>query len=197
VRRAVLARHGESEYSARGALNGDLGVTVGLTRRGLDEARRLGEALRREPLELVVTSEFERVRQTAEAALRGRELRHLVLPELNDPRYGRFEGRPLEEYRSWAAGAPSSEAAPGGGESRLEVVDRYARAFRNLLGRPEGTILVVAHSLPIAYALGARDGIEPGARMPLAEHAVPYVFSARELQRATELLEGWVAAPTW
>jgi alpha-ribazole phosphatase len=167
VRRAILARHGESEYSAHGLLNGDARVPVGLTARGREEAARLGEVLRDEPLELVVTTEFQRVRETVAAALRGRELPQLVVPELNDPRYGAFEGRALEDYRSWAAAAPSSEAPPGGGESRRAVVRRYTVGYRRVLARPEATILVVAHSLPIAYA------------------------------QAVERLEGWLAAPTW
>lgn len=197
MRRAILARHGESAYSARGALNGDITVSCPLTPRGVLQARRLGEALRSEPIELCVTSEFERTRQTAGEALHGRAVPCLVLPELNDPRYGSFEGALLEEYRRWASGASSSEAPGELGESRLAILDRYTRGFRVLLARPEDTILVVAHSLPVAYALGARDGIEPGARMPLAEHARPHELTAEELRRATELLERWVAAPTW
>src|ERR1041385_6375578 len=92
LERAILARHGESEYSARGLLNGDVAVHVGLTERGRHEARRLGEALREEPLDLCVTSEFRRVRETVDIALAGRDVPRVVDPRLNDPLYGRFEG---------------------------------------------------------------------------------------------------------
>ncbi len=197
MRAAILARHGESEFSVRGLLNGDLAVAGGLTARGRDEARGLGAALREERIDLCVTSEFQRVRETADEALRGRDVPRLVLPDLNDPRYGRFEGRQLEEYRAWASSAPSSSAPEPGGESRLAIVERYVRAFRTLLARPEEAILVVAHSLPVAYALGAREGTAPGARVPLAEHAKPYPFTAEELERATGVLERWTANPTW
>jgi broad specificity phosphatase PhoE len=190
-------RHGESEYSARGLLNGDLTVACGLTRRGREEARQLGEALRDEPLELCVTSELQRAVETADEALRGRGVPRVVLPDLNDPLYGPYEGSELEQYRTWASQARSSDTPGTGGESRLAIVERYARAFRSVLARPESTILVVSHSLPVAYALGARDGIAPGARVPLAAHAMPYPFTADELERAAELLERWVANPTW
>src|SRR5437899_8123738 len=99
----IFARHGESEFSARGLLNGEVGVAGGLTQRGRAEARRLGEALRDEPLDLCVMSQFQRVRETADEALRGRDVARLVLAELNDPLYGRFEGRRLAEYRAWAS----------------------------------------------------------------------------------------------
>ena len=196
MRWAVLARHGESEYSAYGRLNGDITIAVALTPRGRDEARRLGEELSAEQLDLCVTSEFQRARETADLALEGRDVPRLVDPRLNDPLIGRYEGVYIEEYRTWAAAAPSS-AAPEGGESRLAIVERYVRAFRDLLARPEETVLVVCHSLPVSYALGAREGKPPGARVPMAEHATPYPFTAEELDAATTLLETWTANPTW
>jgi broad specificity phosphatase PhoE len=197
VKAAIFARHGESELSARGLLNGEVAVACGLTARGHDEARGLGEALRGERIDLCVSSQFQRTRETADEALRGRDVPRLILSDLNDPLYGRFEGRQLEEYRAWASSAPSSAVPGRGGESRLAIVERYARAFRTLLARPEEAILVVAHSLPVAYALAAREGTAPGVRVPLAEHAKPYPFTAEELERATGLLEGWTANPTW
>ena len=172
-------------------------MPVGLTERGREEARRLGAQLRGQPLDLCVTSEFQRARETADIALEGRDLPRVVDGRLNDPLLGRYEGVYIEDYRGWAAGVPSSAAPEGGGESRLAIIERYTRAFRDLLARPEGSILVVCHSLPVSYALGARDGTPPGVRVPLAEHAVPYPFTAEELDAATSLLEQWAASPTW
>ena len=184
MRRAVFARHGESEYSAAGLLNGDTQVSVGLTEAGLEQARRLGEVLRAEPLDLCVTSEFERVRTTADVALEGREVPRLVVPELNDPLYGSFEGAAIDDYRGWAAGAPSSETPGDGGESRQAIVERYVRGLRVVLEREEETILVVAHSLPISYLLGAHEGLEPGARAPLVPYAIPHGLTTEEVEAA-------------
>jgi len=195
--RLLLARHGESVFSVDGLLNGDGRVPGGLTPAGRDQARRLGELLRDEPLDVCVTSALERTIATADEALRGRDVPRLVHPELNDPLYGRFEGAHLEDYRRWAAGNSSSEVPGPDGESRHAIVERYARAFRALLALPEETVLVVAHSLPIAYALAARDGTAPAPRVPLAAYAEPYPFTGEELERATSLLEAWVAAPSW
>jgi len=169
---------------------------VGLTERGREEARRLGAALRDTPLELCVVTQFQRVRETAEIALEGRDVPRLVVPELNDPLYGPHEGAGIEAYRVWASSRPSS-AVPDGGESRLAIVQRYVRGFRVVLARPEEEILVVCHSLPISYVLGARDGKAPGARMPLVAHAVPYPFTREDLDAATTLLDNWTASPSW
>lgn len=193
----ILARHGESEYSARGLCNGDIAVPVALTDRGRDEARRLGVALSDTPIELCVTSEFQRARETADIALAGRAALRLVIPELNDPLVGPYEGADLGEYRKWA-GAVGSSALPGaGGESRLAIVERYVRAFRMLLAQPEDVILAICHSLPVAYAIEARAGRPPAVRVPMAEHATAYPFTAAELDAATTVLEQWASEPTW
>jgi broad specificity phosphatase PhoE len=198
MERAILARHGESEFSVRALLNGDPAVPGGITAEGREQARALGVALRDTPIDLVVTTGFPRTEETADEAISGRSVPRLVLPALGDPRYGPYEGGPLEDYRAWAASSPSS-AVPGagGGESRAAIVARYARGYRRLLARPEEAILLVAHSLPLAYALQAKDGEAPCARMPFAAYATPYPFTREELEAVATLLERWLDAPTF
>ncbi len=198
MERLILARHGESGYSARGLVNGDPAAGVGLTPRGEDEARRLGRELAAEPIDLCVVSAFPRTRRTAELALAGRAIPVEEVPALGDPRAGSdFEGKHLDVFRQWAWSAGSREEPPGG-ESRLAVVTRYAEALRGLLARPERTILAVIHALPIAYVRLALRGEPPRARVDLpVEHATPYPLSADELRRALAVLDAWVAAPTW
>jgi broad specificity phosphatase PhoE len=193
VQLAILARHGESVFSARELVNGDVAVACPLTPTGEEEARRLGEALAGERIDLCVTSEFERTRQTADLALAGQDVPRLVLAALNDPLYGGFEGGPLADYRAWARSHGSGDAPPGG-ESRRQIVGRYAGGFRKVLERPGEIVLVVAHSLPIAYVLA---GGVPGRVVPLVEHATPYRFTRTELLDAVEGMESWLAAPTW
>ena len=197
MRRALFVRHGESEYSVDLRLNGEVGAGVALTARGDGEARSLREQLAGETIDLCVTSPFRRTIQTADIALEGRTVPRVVLDELGDPRYGPYEGATLEEYRVWADSARSDVPPSDDGESRLDIVARYARAFRLLLARPEDTILVVTHSLPIAYALATREGDLPQPRVPLVGHASVHRFTASELERAAEALETWVAEPTW
>ena len=194
----ILARHGESEYSARGLLNGDASVAVGLTEAGEEQARALGRALEHVQIDLCVTTQLARTQRTAELALAGRDIPFATCAALNDPRAGSYEGLHLDDYRGWAWAAGSAEPAPGGGESRVDIVARYARAYRALLGRPEATILAVLHALPIAYLLRAIDGAAPAARMdrPI-EYATAYPVDAEALGRGVAVLEAWHAAPGW
>ncbi len=193
----ILARHGESELSVVGTVNGDPATACALTPAGERQARRLGELLTATELDLVVTSEFERARQTAEIALAGRDVPRLVVPELNDVRFGGFEGGTLADYRVWASENEPTVEAPGGGESRSGTVLRYVGAYRTVLARPEETILVVAHGLPIRYVLNALDDHDPAPLVEQVAYAEPYRLRVADLERAVDRLERWAAAPAW
>lgn len=194
---AILARHGESEFSVRSAMNGDPGVACPLTEEGAEQARRLGEALRGTEVDLCVVTEFARTRDTADLALTGRDVPRLVVPELNDIRVGDFEGGPLETYRAWARERSPLEAPPGGGESRAGAAERYARGFRVVLARPERTVLVVAHSLPIRYLLLASERATPGPYAEAVEYATAHPLGRDELEAAVARLEAWAREPSW
>jgi broad specificity phosphatase PhoE len=182
VRQLIVARHGDSEYSARGLLNGDPRRRCPLTATGREQARRLGKLL----------SEFERTKETADIALVGREIPRLVVPELNDHPAGAYEGRGIAEYLEWAHGASSTELIPGTAETRADVADRFARGYRLLLERPEQAIVAILHSLPISYLLSG-----PRRILPLLGYAEPAFVSAADARAAVERLERWAASPTW
>jgi probable phosphoglycerate mutase len=192
----LVARHGESVYSLEQLVNGDPGVACPLTETGRAQARALGEALAGEAIDLCTVSEFERVRETAELALAGRDVPFLVLPELNDPRYGDFEGGPLAAYREWVWERGPLEAPPGG-EHRGELAERYARGFRTLLERTEEMILLVGHSLPIAYVRDAAEGRAPRSRTGQVAYAELLELDRDALERAVAVLEAWAGSPVF
>jgi broad specificity phosphatase PhoE len=196
VREVLLARHGESALSLRGIMNGDPGVSCPLTDEGEEQARRLGEALRDEPIDLCVVTEFERTRRTADLALNGRDVPRLVVPELNDIHVGEFEGGPLEVYRAWARERTPVEVPPGG-ESRAGVAERFARGYRIVLARAEETVLVVAHGLTLRYLLLAVEGDPPRPVVESVDYATPYRLTRAELEAGVERLELWVRDPVW
>lgn len=194
MERLLLARHAESEYSARGTLNGDPTIVVPLTAEGRAQARRLGGALADEPIGVCAVTEFARTRETAELALAGRNVPLLVVPDLNDHPAGDYEGRSIEEYLEWAYAASADDVVPGGKESRAAVVDRFARGFAMLLDRPEPVILAVLHSLPIAYLVSAAEGRDPANRMAMLPYADVRALPADQVRAAVDRLRRWVAA---
>jgi probable phosphoglycerate mutase len=193
---AILARHAESVFSVRATMNGDPAVAGPLTELGIEQARRLGEALRDDPIGLCVVTEFERTRTTADIALEGREVPRLVVPELNDIHVGEFEGGPLDAYLSWARKASPLDVPPSG-ESRARAAARIARGYRIVLARDEDTVLVVAHGMPIRYVLLAVAGEGPRPLLEPLDYATPYRLTRDELDEAVFDLERWAENPAW
>ncbi|HEX8100320.1 MAG TPA: histidine phosphatase family protein [Actinomycetota bacterium] len=188
----ILARHGESAFSVRGVANGDPAVAGPLTELGVQQAKRLEEHLRGEPIELCVTTEFERTRQTADIALGGREVPRLVIPELNDIRFGEFEGGLVEGFRTWLREHGVAGVPPGGGESRAETAVRYATGYRTVAQRPERLILAVGHAVSIIYILKCARGEDPPLFLEGPPHyAVPFRLSKQELLNAVDRLDSW------
>jgi probable phosphoglycerate mutase len=194
VERVVLVRHalaasnrdGTSSYAAPGE---------GLTPEGVQQALRLRDLLEDEPIELGVSTQLLRTRETLERALDGRGIATVVVPELNEIHFGSFDSGPLDHYRAWAGAEHPTTPAPGGGESRADAAARFARGVRIVLARPERVALVVGHALVVRYVLDAASGLVPAARMVSVEHAVPFHLSASDLDAAAGLLEGWSADP--
>ncbi len=197
MERALFVRHGESVFSARELVNGDPSVACGLTELGRQQARQLGERLEGEPIGLCVVTEFPRTHETADLVLGDRDVPRLVVRELNDPFFGQFEGGPLAEYRKWASSHGPEDVPPDGGESRLAIATRYVRGLELVLERPEPTVLVVCHSLPIAFAVAAADGRPPRAKMPLITYAEPHVLYEEQLEQAVDRIDAWTRNPVY
>ena len=197
MERVLLVRHAESAASLAGVVNGVPGAGVGLSEEGQRQAQALADVLAPVEVDLCVVTQFPRTVETADLALAGRGVRRLVVPELNDPDYGDFEGGSLDVFREWAAANTASVRPPGGSESRAEIVARYARGYRRLLSRPEPAVAGFLHSLPIAYLLSAAEGHHPRAKERLIEYSTVLEIDAEGMDRAVSRLEAWAKAPTW
>lgn len=190
----LLVRHALAG-SNRDGLASCLAPGEGLTAEGVEQARSLGELLADDEIELGVATDLSRTGETLDLALGGRNAERIVVPELNEIHFGRYEAGPLSEYRAWAAAHPPDEPAPGGGESRAEAAARYARGLRHLLGRPERTILFVGHALVVRYVLDAAAGLVPAPVMEPVAHAAPFRLGEQDVRAATDLLERWSRTP--
>jgi broad specificity phosphatase PhoE len=182
----VIARHGESTLNFENRINGDPEVPVALTEQGRAEALLLGQQVAHIPLELCVHTRFGRTHESAAIALAGRDVPIEVEPLLDDIDVGDLEGATLEDYRAWKRQHTRADAFPGG-ESLFDAAQRYANAFEKLLDRPERSILVVTHEIPLRYAINSADGSDDldGPAHQLA-NATPYLFDERALGRAVE-----------
>lgn len=172
----LLIRHGETDWNRRQTFQGQ--IDVPLNARGLEQARRLGEHLAAEPLDLLVSSDLMRARQTAAPLASARGLEAQLAPALREQAFGMLEGlsfedirqRHPEEFTLWARQEPDY-ALPGGAESRRVFHARVLDALQALGAAHAGRRLaVVTHG-------GVLDMVWRSARnLPLAgprECAIP------------------------
>jgi len=150
--RVLLVRHGENpanlnrEFSHRK-------VDYSLTDRGRLQAQQTGEFLSRFPIDEVWSSPLLRARETADQIARFHPRPVNLLEDFREMNVGDLEGMaPSDQawgvYRQvmaqWFRGHP--EARFPGGESRLELVERFRRGLDLMtLGKGGQTLVVVAH----------------------------------------------------
>jgi broad specificity phosphatase PhoE len=194
VETLFIARHAEAASNVDDVVSG-VPPGNGLSARGRRQARELGAALTGEAIELGVSSELRRARETLELALAGRDVPMTTLAAFNEINFGRYEGGPLAAYREWAWSTDPDVECPGGGESRSSAAARFAGALDWLIARPESTILLIGHALPIRYVLDASDGRFPAAKIGQIGHAEPHRLGRDAVEAAAETLRVWSEAP--
>jgi broad specificity phosphatase PhoE len=189
VRLFVLARHGESVLNVAQRINGDPSIDVPLSERGQEESRLLGEELANVPIDLCVHTRFGRTRETAELALGTRRVPFREEPLLDDIDVGELEGQTIDDYRAWKRAHTRGDAFPGG-ESLDDAALRYARGSRRLLDLDAAVVLVVAHEIPVRYAVNAAAGSDQldGPTHDI-RNAAPYLFDEKALARAADRIE--------
>ena len=193
MRLFILTRHAHSTLNVESRVNGDPSVPVPLTEDGRRAAARLGVQLANVPIEICVHTRFHRTLETARIALEGRDVPFLEEPLLDDIDVGELEGQTIGEYRAWKKEHARTDPFPGG-ESLDDAARRYARAFTELLERPETTMLVACHEIPIRYALNAAAGsTELDGPAHVIPNATPYLFDEPALRRAAAHIDDLLA----
>ena len=154
-----LARHGQSLFNVDGTRERRPRTRRRPFAARLARGRAPGAPARGIAIDLCVTSEFPRARDTARLALGNRAdaTATIVDPDLNDIRIGELEGDSLDAYRAWKRAHPPTASFPGG-ESLGRRREPLRDAFERLLDRPEQTVLCVCHEIPVRYAVNAALG---------------------------------------
>ena len=146
----ILLRHGQTGYNVARRVNGDPSKPVHLTELGRAQASALAPSLGAVGWGSAWHTRFPRTLETLDLVLpAGRPPRH-VIAELDDIDVGELEGGTIEEWRAWRRGR-GLEQAPPGGESRIAVLQRYARGFARLAREAPLPAIVVCHDQAIRY----------------------------------------------
>jgi probable phosphoglycerate mutase len=140
LRRAILIRHGETEWSISGQHTGS--TDIPLTENGRALARRLSPLLSRATFSLVLTSPLGRARETC--ALAGLAGTAEVDSDLTEWDYGEYEALTPTQIHAKAPGWMIFRDGCPGGESPSQVgarVDRIIARIRAV----EGDVALFAH----------------------------------------------------
>jgi broad specificity phosphatase PhoE len=189
VRLFIFSRHGQTVLNVERRVNGDPSLDVALTPEGEQAAQALGHTVANFPIDVCVHTRFRRTRETGRLALEGRDVPFVEEPLLDDIYVGDLEGQSIDDYRAWKAAHTRHDRFPGG-ESLDEAALRYVRGFRTLLARPEQSVLVVCHEIPVRYAVNAASGSDdldgPAHAIP---NSTPFLFDEASLEQAAARIE--------
>jgi broad specificity phosphatase PhoE len=162
--RLVLARHGRTAWNAEGRFQGHSDPPLDPT--GRQQALRLAAQLAPLRPALVIASDLQRARSTAEAVAEASGVPVAIDPDLREVYLGGWEGLNREEaaagfpheYQAWSSGQPVRR---GGGETEAEAGRRAASAIGEAMGGEPGLVVVVSHGLVLQSAIGflALDGL--------------------------------------
>ncbi|TCK21296.1 histidine phosphatase family protein [Pseudonocardia endophytica] len=162
--RLHLVRHGQSTWNAEGLLQGQT-LHVPLSPDGVKQALTVAEALEREPVGEVWTSDQLRCVQTAELVAARHHLRVRRSVLLREQCHGIWEGTPVAG-RAAVLAAADPDWAPAGGETPRELLGRAGRFLGALnAGAPHRVaatgpdVVVVSHGETIRALFAAALGL--------------------------------------
>ncbi len=161
--RLLLVRHGVTLNNLQARYTGQ--SDVALSALGEREAIMLGKRLAEEPLDVIVASDLQRARATAQAIARHHALPVYEDAALREIAMGKWEGATFAEIlardealvRRWRTDAANH--APHGGETVSQLRDRVVDALTRWQSEyPEATVLWVVHGgvigVVICHVLG-------------------------------------------
>lgn len=166
--RLIAVRHGETAWNVESRLQGQL--DIGLNPQGRRQAERLARALVGEGLELIVSSDLQRARDTAQAVGSRLGLPLVTDAGLRERHFGLFQGHTYAEVEQrWPAdsarwkrrepdfGAPGGETLQGFYDRVVATAARIAAAHagRHVLLVTHGGVLDCLYRAASRVALNA------------------------------------------
>jgi len=139
-----FVRHGQTNYNVLGLCNDDISKDVHLTDLGKQQAETIQKKIKGVSLDLVITSEFPRARETASIIAKNQSVNFKIDPRLNDRKTGEFEGKPAVDFLD-SLKKDKFNLKFENGESFLEEKQRVHEFLTELHNYNHQHILVVTH----------------------------------------------------
>ncbi len=146
--RWFIVRHGETDWNKEGKTRG---ITIPLNEEGRRQARQAAAALKNKDIDLIISSDLSRCRETAEIIKQVTDAELVLDKNLRERDFGITEGMLREERdKMYYDELYSYEGKPPGGESFKELEQRVLRAFKeHKKNHQHKNIVIVTHGGPI------------------------------------------------
>lgn len=143
--RLLITRHGETEENKNGILQGHLpGV---LSDRGQEQARKLAERLKREKIDLIISSDLAKAFDTAKTIATFHPGINLITNQKLRERFlGNFQGKLKKEFQVPKDMTLSEYINSENAEDNEHLFERAGNLLGEVLGRSEKNILLVGHN---------------------------------------------------
>ena len=182
--RYFVMRHGEAQNNAENKLDSTNTRAFALTELGREQARAAAASLKGKGVTKIITSPFERTRETARAAAEalGLDASAIVVDErLRELDFGSFDRKPYEEFVE-AKKTLSCNDLIGGGESYNDARRRLGEAlfeYENTYAN-EG-MLIVTHGIGVESLMAISEGNAFRGLLCEIPHALPGYAETLEL----------------
>jgi broad specificity phosphatase PhoE len=149
-----LFRHGETDWNREGRMQGS--VDIPLNQTGREQAARLHAFFKDNPVDVVLSSDLSRARETAEIAVSALDIPIVLEPRLRETKLGDAEGLTPDEFAKrfgeellarWRdSGESGMNVRFPNGESKAEHLARVIEGLSDFLhSTPHSRIAVATH----------------------------------------------------
>jgi broad specificity phosphatase PhoE len=151
----IIVRHGQTEENVKKIIQGH--KYGRLTEYGKEQAKKAGERLKNEKIDIIYVSDLQRTIDTANEIIKYHKNTQVIYePRIREKGWGEFEGKTGEYLKKYIKenNLDYHKFKPGGGESYDEFRNRIIDFYDYLVNKYENdTILLVSHSGAISNML--------------------------------------------
>lgn len=196
-----FVRHGETAVNKEGGVQGTLDEP--LNDRGRDQVQELRKIIKHLPIDVMISSNFLRTKETAEILNGDINLELQIVDDLREQHYGALEGKSFEELEKMFPGSENIHFAvrisPEGGEELKAFEKRVLKALKTLEKKYAGKNILISGHAGVLHVLRKRQmGIQQWKtyfkeRYSMAKNAQLTVFSFETRRKSLEnTLDRWI-----
>lgn len=183
--RYLILRHGEAISNLKEIMISKIPEKIfsPLTKKGRKQIEKVAQKLKKEKIDLIFSSDFERTKETAEIIAKEIGKNVIFDKRLREIDAGELDGRTYKEYKSfWKDFKERFSKRPKGGENFLDVKKRVVSFIKDVEKKYQNkTILIVSHQAPLVILQASLEGWK------LSEFAEKYDKERLELGEVKEL----------